>query len=99
MKRLDSISLRSRREAARTPAAALTPRAMASNHCHSAVDVESLTGDVAPLGARQIDDRGADVRAASKAPHRDRGQDALALLLIQRIGHRTGDEARRDAVD
>src|SRR5689334_3675864 len=68
-------------------------------HCHPAVDVDRLPGDVPGFAARKVDTRRANVLAAA---HRAEGyarQNALALLLIQRIGHCRGHEPRRNRVD
>ena len=75
---------------------ALTAR---SGHRHAAVDVDRLAGDVAGFLRREIDAGRADIVAAAHRPHRNARQDGLALLVIERIGHRRGHESGGNRVD
>src|SRR5215468_4407607 len=72
---------------------------MASYHDHTAVHMQGLTGDIAGLGGRQVDrGRGHVVRCTERL-RRDRFLNDGRLLFAQRLGHRRGDKARRDAID
>src|SRR5690349_13394950 len=70
----------------------------ASYHHHSAVDVKGLAGHVGRLLAREVKNAGGDVGGAAQALRRNVLAELGHLLLVQRIGHRRLDEARRHAV-
>src|SRR3546814_5828995 len=70
----------------------------ASYHGHSAIYMQGLAGHVSRLLTRQIGHGRRNFIWLSKALHRDGGEDARTLLLVQRIGHSGFDHARRHAV-
>ena len=60
--------------------------------------MEGLAGDVASLGAGEIDGGGGDVLSLAHLPGGDRGQNFLFLFVGQGIRHRAGDKAGGDAI-
>src|SRR5690606_9211230 len=65
----------------------------------AAVDVQGLAGDVGGFVGGQVDGGGGDLVARAEAAGGDVLEDGLALLVVEHVGHRAGDEARGDAVD
>src|SRR5579884_2653371 len=72
--------------------------ASCSNHCQSAIHMEGLAGDVSGLGAGQKHNRCGDIFAAAKSSCRHVCQNRFPLLVVQSIGHRTGNKTRRDTI-
>src|SRR6478672_2844097 len=69
-----------------------------SNHRHPAVHVQRLAGDISGLFRSEIDRGRRHVRPPAQAARRDSGEDRLPLFVVELVGHRRGDQARRDAV-
>ena len=69
-----------------------------SDHRHAAVHVQGLAGDIGSLVAGQIDAGRGDFRARPQARRPGSSTGSRLLLLVQHVGHRAVDEARRHAV-
>src|ERR1700743_2316870 len=63
-----------------------------SDHCHPAIHMQGLAGDIGRFRARQIEDGGADLVRFAESAHRDPGQLGGLLLLGQGVGHGCGAE-------
>src|SRR5882762_4476750 len=72
--------------------------ATGSNHDHSAIDVNRLPGDIGRLVGAEIDCRRSDIFRHSEPRCRDLRKDGIALLVVERVGHRRLDKSRRDAI-
>ncbi len=73
---------------------------MPSNHCHSAVDVQGLPGDVGGLVAGEIGDRRGDVRPGAQAgPSSTSARMPSRCLSFSACVIGDLDEAGRDDVD
>src|SRR5712692_4516099 len=81
------------------PCAGARARGLRLRHVHPAVDVQHVAGDVAGLVAGQKDNGRGDLFIGAHPPERDPGNHRVLDLLRQRIGHRRGDEARRNGID
>src|SRR5678816_1496644 len=74
-------------------------RIIESDHVHTAIDMQSLAGDVTRLGRCEICDGMRDVLNRSQAAERHLCKQRRSGLLIQHTGHVRRDKARRDDVD
>src|SRR5580700_2644522 len=72
--------------------------AAASDHGHSAIDVNGLPGDVRRFVRTEIDRRRSDFLWRPEARSRNLGKDRFALLVVERIRHWGRDESGGDAV-
>src|ERR1700690_2950409 len=68
------------------------------SHVHPAVDVEHLPGDVAGLVAGEKHDSCRDFAVFAEPRKRYQRFHFVFQIVRKRIGHRRGDESRRDAV-
>src|SRR5499426_2484535 len=92
---LTSMADRHGSAASGTPAG---PRRRRSNHRHPAVHVQRLAGDVGGLLRGEKDRGSRHIRPRAEPARGDSGKDRLPLLVAELVGHRRGDQARRDAV-
>src|SRR5262249_42848086 len=69
-----------------------------SYHREAAIDVQRRAGHVGGFLAREINDRGGNLRRRAEAAGRNVARDTLVLLLRQHGGHRRLDEAGRHAI-